>query len=90
MCEPLDVTTVEGEPNMLNLRALHALVWSLFFAPALALAQPVEPIEPYQAYEATRWGMGWLWLTVLAIILVALVAWGLSRDRFQRGPPLTP
>jgi hypothetical protein len=75
---------------MLNLRALHTLLWSLFFTPALALAQSVEPIEPYQPYEATRWGVGWLWLAVLAIMLVALVAWGLSRDRFQQGPPLTP
>jgi hypothetical protein len=75
---------------MLNLRALHALLWSLFFAPALALAQSVEPIEPYQPYDSTRWGLSWVWMAVLGVILVALVAWGLSRDRFQQGPPLTP
>jgi hypothetical protein len=75
---------------MLNLRALHALLWSLFFTPALALAQSVDPIEPYQPYDTTRWGMSWVWMAVLGVILVALVAWGLSRDRFQQGPPLTP
>ncbi|HZI12332.1 MAG TPA: hypothetical protein VE153_18245 [Myxococcus sp.] len=75
---------------MLNLRALQALLWSLFFTPALALAQSVEPIEPYQPYDATRWGLSWVWMAVLGVILVALVAWGLSRDRFQQGPPLTP
>jgi hypothetical protein len=75
---------------MLNLRALHTLLWSLFFTPALALAQSVEPIEPYQPYDSTRWGMSWVWMAVLGVILVALVAWGLSRDRFQQGPPLTP
>jgi hypothetical protein len=75
---------------MHNLRALHALLWSLFFTPALALAQSVEPIEPYQPYDSTRWGMSWVWMAVLGVILVALVAWGLSRDRFQQGPPLTP
>ncbi len=74
---------------MLNLRALQAFLWSIFFTPALALAQSVEPIEPYGPYEATRWGLGWLWLAVLAIIIVALVAWGLSRDRTHQGPPLT-
>lgn len=75
---------------MSSLRMLHAFLWSLFLTPALALAQAADPIEPYAPYEATRWGLGWLWFAVLAIILVALVAWGLSRDRFQRGPPLTP
>jgi hypothetical protein len=73
---------------MLHLRALQAFLWSLFLTPTLALAQVAEPIEPYTPYEATRWSLGWVWLAVLAIILVALVAWGLSRDRFQRGPPL--
>jgi hypothetical protein len=76
---------------MPQLRTLQALLWSLFLPPVLALAQVAEPMEPYEPpYEATRWGIGWLWLTVLAIILVALMAWGLSRDRFQRGPPVTP
>lgn len=74
---------------MLNLRALQAFLWSIFFTPALALAQSAEPIEPYELYESTRWGLGWLWLAVLAIIIVALVAWGLSRDRTHQGPPLT-
>ncbi|PTL81659.1 hypothetical protein [Vitiosangium sp. GDMCC 1.1324] len=75
---------------MLNLRALQAFLWSLFLTPALALAQSAKPIEPYEPYESTRWGLGWLWLVALAIILVALVAWGLSRDRTHQGPPLTP
>lgn len=75
---------------MQQLRALQAFLWSLFLPPALALAQTAEPIEPYEPYQATRWGIGWLWLAVLAIILVALVAWGFSRDRFRRGPPVTP
>ncbi len=74
---------------MLQLRALHAFLWSLLFTPVLALAQPPgEPIEPYEVYDSTRWGLGWLWLAVLAVILVALVAWGLSRDRTHQGPPL--
>jgi hypothetical protein len=75
---------------MLKLRALYAFLWSLVLTPALVLAQTGEPIEPYEPYEATRWGLSWLWVAVLTIILVALVAWGLSRDRYQRGPPLTP
>jgi hypothetical protein len=74
---------------MLQLRALHVFLWSLLFTPALALAQSAEPIAPHEVYDSTRWGMGWLWLTVLAVILVALVAWGLSRDRTRQGPPLT-
>jgi hypothetical protein len=75
---------------MPSLRALQAFLWSLFLSPALALAQSTEPLEPAQPYQATRFGLGWLWLTVLAVILVALVAWGLSRDRtHQGGPPLT-
>lgn len=73
-----------------QLRALRTFLWSLFLTPALALAQaPAEPIEPYEVYDSTRWGMGWLWLAVLAVIIVALTAWGLSRDRTHRGPPLT-
>jgi len=75
---------------MLNLRALSAFLWSLFLTPALALAQLAEPIEPYEAQEATRWGLGWLWLAVLAVIVVALLAWGLSRNRTHQGPPLRP
>lgn len=75
---------------MLNLRALQAFLWSLFITPALALAQTARPIEPQETHEATRWSLGWLWLTVLAVILVALVAWGLSRDRTHQKPPLTP
>jgi hypothetical protein len=75
---------------MSYLRMLHAFLWSLFLTPALALAQAADPIEPYAPYEATRWSLSWVWVAVLAITLVALVAWGLSRDRFQRGPPLTP
>jgi hypothetical protein len=74
---------------MLHLRALHAFLWSLVLTPSLALAQSAEPIEPYEFYDSTRWGLGWLWLAVLAVIIVALVAWGLSRDRTHRGPPLT-
>lgn len=72
-----------------HLRALQTFLWSLFLTPALALAQTAEPIEPYEVYDSTRWGMGWLWLAVLAVIIVSLVAWGLSRDRTRRGPPLT-
>ncbi|HEX8440096.1 hypothetical protein [Archangium sp.] len=75
---------------MLKLRALYAFLWSLFLTPALALAQSGEPIEPYAPYDTTRWGLSWLWVAMLAIILVALMAWGLSRDRYRRGPPLTP
>ena len=75
---------------MRHLRALHALLWSLFITPALALAQTGKPIEPREVYDSTRWGLGWLWLAVLAVIIVALVAWGLSRDRTHRGPPMTP
>lgn len=75
---------------MPSLRALQVFLWSLLLTPALALAQSTEPLEPPQPYHAARFGLGWLWLTVLAVILVALVAWGLSRDRtHQRGPPLT-
>lgn len=74
---------------MPSLRALQAFLWSLLLAPALALAQATEPLEPAPPYQAARFGLGWLWLTVLAVILVALVAWGLSRDRtHQPGPPL--
>jgi heme/copper-type cytochrome/quinol oxidase subunit 2 len=75
---------------MLNLRALQAFLWSLFLTPALALAQSAEPVQPPYTppQEATRWGLGWLWLAVLAVILIALVAWGLSRDRTHQGPPL--
>jgi hypothetical protein len=75
---------------MPQLRALQVFLWSLFLTPALALAQVAEPIDPSEPYQATRWGLGWLWLAVLAVILVALVAWGLSQDRFRRGPPVTP
>ena len=76
---------------MLNLRALYVFLWSLFLSPTLALAQDVaEPIEPYEPYEAARWGAGWLWLAVLAVVIVALVAWGMSRGRYRRGPPATP
>jgi hypothetical protein len=73
---------------MPSLRALYAFLLSLF-TPLLALAQEAaEPLEPAQPYEATRWGTGWLWLIVLAIAVAALVAWGLSRGRYRRGPPV--
>ncbi len=75
---------------MLKLRALYVFLWSLVLTPVLALAQATDPVEPYTPYDSTRWGLSWVWMAVLAAILVALVAWGLSRDRFQRGPPLTP
>jgi hypothetical protein len=78
---------------MLNLRALYVFLWSFFLTPALALAQDVaRPIEPYGPgpYETTRWGAGWLWLAVLAVVIVALVAWGMSRGRYRSGPPATP
>ncbi|QRN96143.1 hypothetical protein JRI60_45165 [Archangium violaceum] len=74
---------------MQMVRALYAFLGSLLLGPALALAQAAEPIEPYEPYQATRWGVGWLWLAVLAVILVALVAWGLSRDRTHPPGPLT-
>ncbi len=74
---------------MPNLRAQQAFLWSLSILPAVALAQSTEPLQPYEPYQATRWSLGWLWLAVLAVILVALVAWGLSRDRTHQGPPLS-
>ncbi len=76
---------------MLNPRALYVFLWSLVLSPALALAQDMgEPIQPYEPYQAERWGAGWLWLAVLAVAIVALIAWGMSRGRYHRGPPATP
>jgi hypothetical protein len=74
---------------MPDLRTFAALLWSLFLVPTQVLAQTARPIEPYEPYQATRFGVGWLWLAVLAVILVALVAWGLSRDRHPP-PPMRP
>lgn len=70
------------------LRALHVFLWSLFLTPALAFAQATEPMTPTEPTQVTRWGMGWVWWAVLGVILVALVAWGLSQDRRRQGPPL--
>lgn len=63
----------------------------LALLPLLALSwfpTPDTTAPPY--YESTQWGQGWLWLTALAVILVSLMAWGLSRDRTHRpgGPPV--
>ncbi len=66
------------------LLALLALI------PTLALAQSPDLPIPTPYDEPIRWGPSWLWLTVLAVVLVSLLAWGLSRDRTHRpgGPPI--
>ena len=75
---------------MSQLRALPAFLLALLFTPALALAQLSEPLLPPEPYEPAPWGASWLWIPVLAVTLLALLAWSLSRDSYRRGPPLAP
>lgn len=73
---------------MSPLRTVSAFLLALLFTPALALAQLTEPLLPPEPYEPAPWGASWLWIAVLAVTLLALLAWGLSRDQYRSGPPL--
>ena len=68
------------------MHALYTFLWTVFFSPYLLLAQQTPPAEPLE--PAARGAAGWLWLVVLAIAIVALVAWGLSRGTRRGGPPV--